>query len=156
MRNRCVLAVFCVAWLAIASVRADDTKSDKELLQGTWVLQRGETNGVSLVEVLEKKGIGNLQVDFTGDSMKMSGFGKQDHKYKFALKPDENPKAIESMAEETQGKAPKGTLVPGIYQIDGDTLELCLANDPADERPKKFEAPARSRLSLLVLTRVKP
>jgi uncharacterized protein (TIGR03067 family) len=156
MKHLDMLAMLCVASITIVSVRADAPKSDKELFQGAWVLQRGETDGIPLVEVLDTKGIGNLQIDFSGDTMKMSGFGTQNHKYRFTLKPDEKPKAIDSMAEETQGKAIKGTLVPGIYKIDGDTLTLCLANNPAAERPKEFKAPKGSRLSLLVLTRTKP
>lgn len=156
MRKRTFLAVLFVACVTIASTDADETKSDLERLQGKWNLKRGETNGVSLAEVLKKKGIGKLQIDFSDDLMTMSGFGTQDHKYRFTLEPDEKPNAIDSIAEETQGKAAKGTRVPGIYKIDGDTLTLCLANELTVERPRKFAAPNGSRLSLLVLTRVKP
>lgn len=155
MKSLNLLAMLCVTSLMIATVRADEPKSDAEQLQGKWILHRGETNGVPLAEILEKQGKKDLQIDFSGDLMTMSGVGFQDHTCRFTLQPDQDPRAIDSVTEETQGKAAKGTRVPGIYSIDGDTLKLCLPNNADAERPKKFEAPIGSGLSVLVLTRVK-
>lgn len=156
MKTFHLLALLFVATLMIANVPADEPQSDEDRLQGTWALQRGEAGGVSLAEVLKEKGIQDLQIDFAGDAMTMRGLATRDFKYRFKLLPDENPKGIDSILAEAHGTTPKGTRVPGIYKIEGDTLTLCVANNPTDERPKKFESPAGATLSLLVLTRVKP
>lgn len=130
--------------------------TDKDRLQGTWVLKQGESNGTSLAELLDKKGIENFQIKISEDSMTMSGFGKQDHQYLFTLKPDESPRAIDTVIKESQGLAAKGTTLPGIYKIDDNTLTLCLTNDASTDRPQEFKAPKGSRLSWLVLVRKKP
>jgi hypothetical protein len=60
---------------------------------------------------------------------------------------------IRLVTVETQGKAPKGTVLIGIYKIEDEELKLCLPADSTVERPKEFEAPSGSRLSMLVLRR---
>lgn len=145
---------------AIVLQRTDQTtsnlKTDKEQLQGTWVLQRGEMNGASMSDALERKEMGNLRVNFTGDLMTMSGIGAADHTFSFTLNPEAEPKTIDSLVEETPKSAPKGTRIPGIYKIDVQTLTLCLANDYDVERPTEFKATKGSRLSLLILVRDNP
>lgn len=48
-----------------------------------------------------------------------------------------------------------GNDVPGIYQLEGDTLRVCLLADPKGVRPKAFVAPAGSKYILLTLKRAK-
>ena len=63
--------------------------------------------------------------------------------------------AIPATAQElaTTVKATEAAL--GIYMLEGANLKLCLAGDPGAERPRYFEAPEGSRLSMLTLIRVK-
>jgi hypothetical protein len=42
----------------------------------------------------------------------------------------------------------------GIYLIEGAQLKLCLAGDVGAQRPRYFDAPSGSRLSMLTLIRV--
>jgi len=50
----------------------------------------------------------------------------------------------------------KGQTCPGIYELDGDTLKLCLPNEPLAARPTELKAGAGSRLCLFTLKRSKP
>ena len=153
MKNRFSIALVFVTCFGVVSVRADEAANQKERLQGVWILSKGETNGKALDEVLRKRGLGGLQIKFSDDLMIMTGFGAPDHTYRFALTPTDRPKTIRLVTVETQGKAPKGSVLIGIYKIQDEELKLCLPADSTVERPKKFEAPSGSRLSMLVLRR---
>jgi uncharacterized protein (TIGR03067 family) len=51
--------------------------------------------------------------------------------------------------------ANKGKIQLAVYQLDGDTLKICIS--PHDkERPKKLEAKEGSGQLMLTLTRVSP
>lgn len=152
MKTRFSIAIAFVTCLGMTHVGADDEADRKSRLQGVWTLTRGETNGKDLGEVLRKRGLDGLKIKFSGDLMTMTGFGAPDHKYRFTLKPD-HPQTIRLVTVETQGKAPKGSVLHGIYKIEKEELKLCLPADPSVERPKKFAAPSGSRLSMLVLKR---
>lgn len=153
MKARFTVILVFVACLGFAKARADDGTSQKSLLQGVWILSHGETNGNVLDEVLQKKGLDGLRVEFTGDLMNISGLGASEHIYRFTLKPADRPQAIRLVTVETQGKAPTGSVLNGIYKIEENQLKLCLPADSTVERPKKFEAPSGSRHSMLVLKR---
>lgn len=46
-----------------------------------------------------------------------------------------------------------GGVCKGICRIDGDVLQLCLAETPATARPTQFECPENSELQLIKLRR---
>lgn len=145
-----LVAIVCLTGI---SVQADEPTNDESRLQGVWTFSRGETNGRAMSEVFRTKGINDLTIKISGNSMTMSGSSIPDHKYTFTLKPKESPKVIDFVTVETHGKAPQGTKLKGIYAIEDGQLKLCLASDSTVKRPKTFEAPEGSRLSMLILTR---
>jgi uncharacterized protein (TIGR03067 family) len=67
----------------------------------------------------------------------------------YTTDPKAGPPAIDFIRPPEQKRPP----LRGIYQVDGDTLTVCLPDDPAGERPKKFEAPAKSKALLLTFKR---
>ena len=64
----------------------------------------------------------------------------------YHLDPMKSPKTIDLMVLGQNTKTPLGTPVPrallGIYKLEGDSLEICIAIDPehAEERPTKLES----------------
>ena len=64
----------------------------------------------------------------------------------FSLDPAKSPKTIDLTVLGSNPKTPLGTPAPrailGIYKLEGDSLEICVAIDPehAEERPAKFES----------------
>ena len=66
----------------------------------------------------------------------------------FTLDPSRKPKGIDVTPED-------GKPILGIYQIDGDTHKVCLA-EPGRERPTEFTTQPESGRSLYVMRRAKP
>jgi uncharacterized protein (TIGR03067 family) len=100
-------------------------------------------------ELLAARGMADMSVTFADQEMAMRGIGGADHAYRIEIDPTQRPKALDAITIETDGKAPAGERVKGIYRLDGDRLTLCLAADSTVARPTAFEAPEGSRTSLL-------
>jgi uncharacterized protein (TIGR03067 family) len=49
----------------------------------------------------------------------------------------------------------KGKTNLGLYQLEGDTLKLCMPNEPTEERPTKLASPEGSDLILMTLKKRK-
>src|SRR5947209_11888318 len=113
-----LLLVVSVALLPAADTAKDDAanKKDKDKLQGSWSLVRGEQDGrqVALDQVKF------YRLSITGD------------KYTFKAKND----TIEGAFKIDAGKRPraidvtpeKGDTSPGIYAFEGSELKLCLSD----------------------------
>lgn len=143
-----LLAVFlgCIhpAW-------GDDAKRDEDKLQGTWQATEGVLDG----KPVPKEPLQRLKVVFSGEKMSifpLDGDGKQAMENTFRVDPSKKPKAIDVTRLEGGGK---GKTAKGIYELDGDTLKLCLAIRLENERPTEFAASETSGLVLLTLKRVK-
>jgi uncharacterized protein (TIGR03067 family) len=78
----------------------------------------------------------------------------------FHLDATKSPKTIDLMVLGPNAKTPLGTPAPrallGIYRLDGDTLEMCIAVDPEhpEDRPGKFESIPGKFIAHVVLKRV--
>ena len=124
--------------------KAAAVKKDRQALQGAWQVVTYETGG----EALPEETVKNLRVVFAGDQMTMSlpkDAGKRE--YTITLDPTQQPKTID--ASPNLAKLKVKTTMPGIYQLDGDTLKLCLATLGGKVRPKDFESAAGANLITL-------
>ncbi len=129
--------------------RGDDAKSDKNQLQGTWQVTAGVSDG----KPIPKDQLERMKIVFAGE--KMSLFppdGKKALESTFVVDSSKEPKAIDTTRAE--GGA-RGKTANGIYELDGDTLKLCLPVRLDKERPTAFAAPENSGQVLLTLKRVK-
>src|SRR5215216_2857775 len=118
--------------------------------EGTWVLVSTETDGkpVAREKLSELKvviGNGRLEYVYAGEEPNLV--------YQLELDPSASPKQFTL----TQPSGLKASAVPGIYELDGDTLRLCFADGEGREtrRPKEFATAPGTRQVLLTLKREK-
>jgi uncharacterized protein (TIGR03067 family) len=120
-------------------------KNELEKLRGTWQVSKAIEDGKSVPEEERKA----MKIVFSDDTMKLSNpVGNREIDLKFKLNPAQKPKAIDIVG---QAGPFKGEAAMGIYELDGDTLTLCIETT---ERPKECKAPQGLKL-VLVLKRSK-
>ena len=108
-------------------------------LRGTWSLASGEKAGRAAPE----RDAQAMSVVITADTLT---FARGDHResMKIALDATKTPKQIDLTASD-------GTVRLGVYELDGDTLKLCLSG--SSERPKGFGTTEGTRTALMILRR---
>jgi RNA polymerase sigma factor (sigma-70 family) len=124
-----LIAAVCAAGLAArgddsardapAAIVAEAPKTDLELLQGTWALTASVYEGQSDAPETTR----GAKATVVGDVFSMIGPLAPPRRMNITLDPTANPKTIDMALSD--GPA-KGMTTPGIYQIDGDTLQICV------------------------------
>jgi RNA polymerase sigma-70 factor (ECF subfamily) len=135
----------------------DRPRTDQERLQGTWefvtVSQGGQTRRMA---ELKPQDAPMKTLTFTGNKVRfvaLNGDGKEvAFDSRFQLNPAREPKEIN--LTDLDGKN-KGETTTGLYELDGDSLKLCLPGRPGGDRPTAFESKKGSDQWLMVLRRVK-
>ena len=124
----------------------DDAKWSDDKLQGKWQAVEVVTNG----ESLPKETLERMSVEFSGEYLRIR-----------LIDGDNKPRAVQTFLVNSS-KKPKtidvyqyGMTRRGIYEVDADTLKLCLSHGGKKERPTEFAAPKDSELILFRLRRVK-
>src|SRR3954466_7926954 len=144
-------ALLCALVLAAAGtgVRQDDKADvEKELkkFQGTWTFESVEAGGKE-IPAAEFKGI---TVSFEGDRYTVKKGDEVIQAATMKLDPSKSPKALDVTVAEGPNK---GAVMPGIYEITGDTLKVCF--DPeGKKRPTDFKGGPGSQ-TLVVHKRLK-
>jgi len=69
---------------------------------------------------------------------------------RFDIDPKADPAAITM-----RGMGSRQSSLIGIWKVDGDTLTLCLDRSGTNARPKSFESPKGSQITLYVFKRMK-
>jgi uncharacterized protein (TIGR03067 family) len=131
--------------ITIRRVRSPVAQGDAERLLGTWELMSGVLNGTPLPE--EQRRVGRLEL--TKDSLIFRA-GNQMNVAKYEIDATRLPRTIDLYTNEASAAG----IVPGagIYELDGDTLRLCLA-ERGKPRPTEFASPPGSNFMLMVLKR---
>jgi len=163
MRRDPLLAVAVVLLLEAGSHGQNAAKADKEKLQGTWVMVSGEMEGEKLSEEEVKK-IPKLVLVFKDDTVALQKYARGEKaapqvlfKGTFKVDPSQKPKTLDiTITEDIGENVNKGKTVPGIYELDGDTLRW-VAPEPGSkgERPKEFLTKPGTKHMLSVLKREK-
>jgi uncharacterized protein (TIGR03067 family) len=126
----------------------DPPRSDLEKLQGTWLLVAMENDGedVPAEDFKDYKSVyeENRLTLLAGDRVRRRGI--------VTLEPSRRIKAINTWDQD--GPYADQT-VPGIYELEGDTLKLCFAR-PGEERPKAFTTKSGTGFLFCVYKRQKP
>jgi uncharacterized protein (TIGR03067 family) len=122
----------------------DQSKKDFEQMQGNWLATamtvKGKSHGAEQIKkfkLIVKKDDYCVQVD-----------GKDHVSAKLVLRADKKPKEMDLVLE-------TGPVYKGIYEIDGDTIKMCvtLSSDADSERPKEFASEADSPMALFTWQR---
>jgi uncharacterized protein (TIGR03067 family) len=91
--------------------------------------------------------------EFTGRKWLLGTAAKRVEKAEIvALDPTTDPKCIDLKSLE---KARDGDVYEAIYQMDGDTLIICLYQGKGKQRPTSFENPKDQDTVMVVMKRVK-
>ena len=143
-----VCALMVVA--AVLMGAADDLpEEDRDRIQDTWVTvsfevrwQGGSPEAVKDIRTVFKD---KDYVQKKGDEVLEEGT--------FTLDPDKKPRQIDFKI----GKGlDRGKDQFGIYELDGDTLKICVAAPGTEVRPTDFETGPESQTVLVVMRREKP
>jgi uncharacterized protein (TIGR03067 family) len=124
-----------------------ENPSTKELksLTGTWMAVSGEENG----KEISKDDAKAFELTIKDGKYTLKIMGKEQEQGTITVDPEKKPKTID--IDITSGDD-KGKSQKGIYELDGDTLKVCVAR-PEEERPKELAGKAAS---LWVFKRAKP
>jgi uncharacterized protein (TIGR03067 family) len=144
----------------VGIVNPSDVKKELERLQGTWevIEQVGEDGG----KVWKQAGNGWKFIITKGriESVYAQTDPKELHRdeFLFKLDPTSLPKRIDLKYSQKTELWPNGYSLYGIYQIDGDRLQICQSQEADNEksRPTGFVVELSSRQTLLKLKRIWP
>lgn len=141
------MTALCLAAVAALLFTPDEdaAKKEQEKWQGTWTLKSVENNGAKMPEG-RLAGFG-YRMTVTGDRYVHTVKGMNIRDVAFTLDPTAKPKTIDTRDKDNKTEK-------GIYELDGDTLRVCLAEEGKD-RPTEFSAKEGTRCSLMVFKREK-
>ncbi len=126
----------------------DPPRSDLQKLQGTWLLVAMEKDG----EDVPAEDFKDWKSVYEEDRLTLLDGDKVRRRGIVTLEPSRKIKAINTWDQD--GPYADQT-VPGIYELDGDTLKLCFAH-PGEERPKEFTTKSGTGFLFCVYKRQKP
>lgn len=148
------LPAFLLVFTAGALLAADDAKDaavkkEMEKLQGRWVIVGAVKNGRESPgdELKEARPTLTFAANKLSSSFTRQGKEVKDESGSFTIDPTAKPKTIDLKGFPVPNKT-----FPAIYELDGDTLKICIAEDG---RPKDFNSTAESKTGVLTLKREK-
>jgi uncharacterized protein (TIGR03067 family) len=121
--------------------RRDELRTDKELIQGTWVHVSVEYGGAEIKDGAGFADFKDAKMTFRGDTVVLSPAGKDAaktpaRKGTFGLDPDREPATLDIVLTDRE-KSPDAITVLLLYEVNGDTLRLC-GTRTEGSRPKEF------------------
>ena len=141
-------AIICALACALGGDLDEATRKDRAAMEGTWRVTASEQNGERVPEADLK----DLFLIFEGPAIYIREGGKTELKFASLLYPTKKPKEIDLMVRFGPNK---GRVDRAIYEIDGDTLRLCIQADTKEPRPRDFTSRAGAKTWLVVMQRVK-
>ena len=146
---------FLATWTAVGTLVlaggqdiTEAIRKDKAALQGTWKVTASESKG----EKVPAEDLKGLFLIFRGDAILIREGGKSAENFSYLLDPTKKIKEIDLTLK---AGAQAGRIDRGIYQIEGDTLRICIQSNKDEPRPREFRSPVGTDLWLVVLQRPK-
>ncbi len=134
--------------LCVSSALASSGDDAKKALQGVWVAQSMEADGMPVPPEIVAK----IQFSFKAEKLIIKGNhdDAREEECTYTLDAKQSPHHLDFTAPNQDRP------VQGIYELKGDELKLCLRHNSSSEgRPTEFATKADSRLVLLVLKKQK-
>jgi uncharacterized protein (TIGR03067 family) len=129
---------------------------DEKTIQGTWKITEQVEDGKPLSEEQRRRKSCWTGPDLLSCMTKMAdGKTKSEAGMNFVLDTSKQPRWITLFQGGlVEPRKNKWEVLPGIYKFEGERLSIAYRKD--GPRPEKFESPAGSGITLLVLERTKP
>jgi len=122
------------------------TAREHKKLSGPWTVARAHNDG----DELPREDLMALAMIFEGDTMRVQEGGTVNERFKFILHFDLKPRGIDFRYLDGHKK---GRVDRAIYHLDGNTLKICIQENPGGDRPRDFNACKGSQRSLVILKR---
>lgn len=148
MRALIVLALLTPVLSAAPIPKEKEKPKDEELIVGTWRLVDVDVGGGQKMVLPDdwKK----IEYKFGEKGVfAMEQPGRPAMEGTFKLDPTAKVKAIDLLRKD---QSPQSL---GLYELDGDTLKLCVTQKPGADRPAELKGDAKAFTALFTLARVK-
>jgi uncharacterized protein (TIGR03067 family) len=132
---------------AATQEKHDPAKTEADMLQDTWHFVSVEQGGVKLPR--RKKGDDPKTMTFQGNKFLVKRGDRVIQAGTQTFDPGKGPKTVDLTVTEGEGK---GTVQPGIYELHGDVLKVCMGPQ-GKGRPTEFLSTAESGYLVAVLQR---
>ena len=148
-----LLALLAAGLLAGSLLAADDKKDEKkpkdaEAIVGKWQLEKIDFGPDTPAEANKELSDGYFL--FSADKLVIKfPRDKELREGTYTLDPAASPKTLDLTMKGDKEKR------LGLYELDGDTLKLCLTNSDGSPRPAKMEADPKKYVGVITLKRVK-
>ena len=134
--------------VAVSLAGGEPPRTDLDALQGTWTLVAMETEGHDVAPEDFK----DYTATYEGNRLTLRAGQRVRRRGIVTLDPERKPKAVNTWDQD--GPYDDQT-VPGIYDLQGETLKVCFAR-PGEERPKEFTTKSGTAFLVCVYKKQKP
>jgi uncharacterized protein (TIGR03067 family) len=151
MANRNVFAALFVAMLVLPSLRGDESALRPSDISGKWIATKIVIDGREIPPSKLSDPFWELDDPTWRYSFVVSG-KRASARFKVTLTTNDTDIFVDA---KLQNGAFAGGVCKGICRIEGDSMLLCLADNPSIDRPERFECVQNSGLLLFELRRSK-
>ena len=144
--KRSLLILAAMVFLAADTPPKDAAQNDLDLMQGDWQAMAMVRDGAEF----PPEDAQALFRSVKGGDYSVFRYNKAISKGKLTLDPTTTPKSCDARITAAGGKE---MVILGIYEVTKDKMKLCFASPGAKDRPKSFEAPEGSGLTMSVWVR---
>jgi uncharacterized protein (TIGR03067 family) len=128
-----ITVLCCLAALYIQASQDQAEKTDKEQLQGTWIMVSVEKDGKKVETPADKQTL----MTFTGDKATFKSEKRNDDGT-FKIDAAKKPKEIDLINPKADNKEME--TIRAIYELTGDTLRMAFPAKREAARPASFDA----------------
>jgi uncharacterized protein (TIGR03067 family) len=150
VRDRVLMVLAAGLLAAGVAPGQDEAEKARKKLEGSWDVVAVETNGKKVPDEALKDN--PVQITFKGNKYAEKKGGEVVEEGTFAIDPSKKPATLDFTILSGNDK---GKTQLAVFEVQGDTCRVCLANAGSKDRPTAFATKEDSGHTLIVLKRVK-